>query len=79
MWSRKFDLCESEDATLMKYQVYCNHCYQNRGHSVKTPASVNFPEILKPGKSRATKVLTCAVDDCDSDVKAKDKWVGVFL
>ncbi|RDL39532.1 uncharacterized protein BP5553_03872 [Venustampulla echinocandica] len=59
--------------------VYCNNCYQNRGHPGKTPASVSFPEISKPGKNRTTKILTCAVEDCDSDVKAKDKWVGVFL
>lgn len=58
--------------------VYCNNCYQNRVPSSKQPGNVSFPE--KPSSSKGSKkVPMCAVEDCESEVKAKDKWVGVFL
>jgi hypothetical protein len=62
-------------------QVYCNNCYQHRTHSGKVGA-VSFRELPKTpasSKSKSTKFLACAVDDCESDVKAKDKWIGIFL
>ncbi|KAH6680412.1 hypothetical protein B0J14DRAFT_578588 [Halenospora varia] len=64
--------------------VYCNNCYQHRGLPGKTPGNVTFRETSKEPKSgkssaRPSKVLTCSVEDCESDVKSKDKWVGVFL
>jgi hypothetical protein len=36
---------------------------------------------MKPGRGKGTttKALVCAVEGCESDVKNKDKWVGVFL
>ncbi|TVY59329.1 hypothetical protein LSUE1_G008992 [Lachnellula suecica] len=60
--------------------TYCNKCFQNRT-AVQQP-DINFEEISKPASSKSkttTKQLRCAVDACDSDVKTKDKWVGVFL
>ncbi|KAE9370488.1 hypothetical protein N431DRAFT_442316 [Stipitochalara longipes BDJ] len=60
--------------------VYCNSCFQYRSQSGKY-GSVSFRESSKPSansKSKSAKIL-CAVDDCESDVKSKDKWVGVFL
>ncbi|KAN0106369.1 hypothetical protein V8E51_009245 [Hyaloscypha variabilis] len=60
--------------------VYCNSCFQNRSQSGKN-GSVSFRESSKPSansKSKSAKIL-CAVEDCESDVKSKDKWVGVFL
>ncbi|PVH89735.1 hypothetical protein DL98DRAFT_523630 [Cadophora sp. DSE1049] len=53
--------------------VYCNACFQVRASSGKT----GFKESTKVGKK--AKTFTCAVEDCDSDIKAKEKWVGVFL
>ncbi|KAG4422972.1 hypothetical protein IFR04_003884 [Cadophora malorum] len=53
--------------------VYCNACFQVRTSSGKT----GFKESTKIGKK--AKTFTCAVEDCDSDIKAKEKWVGVFL
>lgn len=58
--------------------VYCNRCYQFRQQAAKHRPDVNFPEVEK-ANSKKTKILTCNVDDCSSDVKSKDKWVGVFL
>ncbi|CAL3966582.1 unnamed protein product [Diplocarpon coronariae] len=52
--------------------VYCNNCFQNR-------AKKGFAEQAKSTNSRKTKALACAVEDCNCDVKAKEKWVGVFL
>ncbi|KAH6724111.1 hypothetical protein BKA61DRAFT_727855 [Leptodontidium sp. MPI-SDFR-AT-0119] len=53
--------------------VYCNACFQARTTSGKT-GFIESTNRAKKGKSFA-----CAVEDCDSDVKGKDKWVGVFL
>jgi len=60
--------------------VYCNNCYQRRVQSGKHGA-VAFREITKSStsKSKTTKFLACAIDDCETDVKSKDKWVGIFL
>ncbi|PMD59119.1 uncharacterized protein K444DRAFT_424354 [Hyaloscypha bicolor E] len=60
--------------------VYCNSCFQNRAQSGKYGA-VSFRASSKPptsSKSKTTKLL-CSVDDCESDIRNKDKWVGVFL
>ncbi|CZS99236.1 hypothetical protein WAI453_008288 [Rhynchosporium graminicola] len=51
--------------------VYCNTCFQGR-----TSGKTGFMEIAKP---KSKKTFTCAVEDCETDVRAKDKWVGVFL
>ncbi|RKF80776.1 putative cell cycle control protein [Golovinomyces cichoracearum] len=58
--------------------VYCNRCFQSRGDRIKT---TGFRYGVKPLSSRLTsrKPLLCAVDDCKSEIRAKDKWVGVFL
>lgn len=65
---------------LTPYQVYCNSCYQAR---VPTPKGTRkaFREINKPGPSgkKAVKTFLCAVDDCESEVRSKERWVGVFL
>ncbi|TVY44059.1 hypothetical protein LSUB1_G000819 [Lachnellula subtilissima] len=60
--------------------VYCNRCFQNRDPRNKV-SGVSFDEITKPSnnKSKPSKLLLCAVEDCESDVKSKDKWIGVFL
>ncbi|CZR57222.1 uncharacterized protein PAC_07111 [Phialocephala subalpina] len=58
--------------------VYCNRCYQLRTQAAKHQPDVNFPEVEK-ATSKKTKILKCNVEDCSSDVKSKDKWVGVFL
>lgn len=58
--------------------VYCNNCYQNRSPSSKQPGTVSFPEKASSSKG-SKKIPVCAVEDCESEVKAKDKWVGVFL
>jgi hypothetical protein len=49
-------------------------------HSGKHGA-VAFREMTKSStsKSKSTKFFACAVDDCETDVKSKEKWVGVFL
>jgi hypothetical protein len=39
-------------------------------------SSIGFQESIK---GKGSKVVICAVEDCKSEVKAKDKWVGVFL
>ncbi|RKF55608.1 putative cell cycle control protein [Erysiphe neolycopersici] len=58
--------------------VYCNKCYQNRGDKTRM---TGFREVIKQSnaKSGTKKALVCAVIDCKCDIKAKDKWVGVFL
>ncbi|KAG0648647.1 RING-type E3 ubiquitin transferase rfp1 [Hyphodiscus hymeniophilus] len=56
--------------------VYCNHCFQNRRPAKNKPANVSFPE---GNSSKKAKAVMCAVDDCDSDVTDKTKWIGVFL
>ena len=61
-----------------KSQVYCNDCYQNRIPTIKQSVNVSFPEKSSSGKG-AKKVILCAVENCESEVKNKDKWVGVFL
>jgi hypothetical protein len=61
---------------LTSSQVYCNHCYQNRHPSTKQPANVSFPDKAGKGKTRTP---LCAVEGCESDLKDKLKWVGVFL
>ncbi|KAH7342805.1 hypothetical protein BKA65DRAFT_478677 [Rhexocercosporidium sp. MPI-PUGE-AT-0058] len=53
--------------------VYCNACFQVRTTSGKT----GF--IESTNRSKKGKSFACAVEDCESDVKGKDKWVGVFL
>ncbi|KAL3423361.1 E3 ubiquitin-protein ligase complex slx8-rfp subunit rfp1 [Phlyctema vagabunda] len=57
--------------------VYCNNCFQSRGASSKSPTGSKFPSTSKTPTSK--KTLLCAVDDCESEVKNKDRWVGVFL
>jgi len=59
--------------------VYCNNCYQNRT-SNKHPG-VSFPEKPESSSSKrsSARSVMCAVDDCTADLRAKDKWVGVFL
>jgi uncharacterized protein YbaR (Trm112 family) len=57
--------------------VYCNKCFQLRQQAAKHDL-VNFGELEKT-TARKTKMLTCNVEDCQSDVKSKEKWVGVFL
>ncbi|KAK2629254.1 hypothetical protein QTJ16_000074 [Diplocarpon rosae] len=52
--------------------VYCNNCFQNR-------TKKGFTEQTKASNPRKTKALACVVEDCNCDVKAKEKWVGVFL
>lgn len=55
--------------------VYCNNCFQNRTAKASTPPTTFG---TKTGTSnRPTK--TCAVDDCDAEVSASSKWVGVYL
>ncbi|KAI9649162.1 hypothetical protein NHQ30_001729 [Ciborinia camelliae] len=46
--------------------VFCNKCFQNRSNN-------------KIASFRGSKNLLCAVEDCDSIVKNKDRWVGIFL
>lgn len=53
-------------------QVYCNTCFQHR-------AKQGFNEQTRQSGSKKSKGLACAVEDCECDVKGKDKWVGVFL
>lgn len=53
-------------------QVFCNKCFQDR-------AKHGFSDQPKPGGSKRAKAVVCAVEDCTSDVKSKDKWVGVFM
>lgn len=58
--------------------VYCNTCYQHRATPVaKQPGNVSF-RTSPPGGKGGKKPL-CAVEGCESDVKNKEKWVGVFL
>ncbi|KUJ22037.1 uncharacterized protein LY89DRAFT_729519 [Mollisia scopiformis] len=57
--------------------VYCNKCYQLRQQASKHD-SVQFREVEKSTGKKA-KILTCNIEDCHSDVKSKEKWVGVFL
>lgn len=57
--------------------VYCNNCFQFRSSNSKSPVNTSFPSVTKAGTTK--KTLMCAVEDCESDVKNKDKWVGVFL
>ncbi|KAL2075671.1 hypothetical protein VTL71DRAFT_614 [Oculimacula yallundae] len=54
--------------------VFCNTCFQARTTTGKTGFIESTTSRPKKGKT-----FTCAVEDCESDVKAKDKWVGVFL
>ncbi|KAI1000048.1 hypothetical protein K3495_g8154 [Podosphaera aphanis] len=59
--------------------VYCNACFQNRGDK---SLSATFRDENKPPNAKVPankKTLTCAIDDCNSVVNSKDKWVGVFL
>jgi uncharacterized protein YbaR (Trm112 family) len=59
--------------------VYCNTCYQHRSNIHKSPITTYFP-TSSPTNGRSLKSSpVCAVEDCLSDVKNKDKWVGVFL
>ncbi|KAE8450924.1 hypothetical protein EG329_005364 [Mollisiaceae sp. DMI_Dod_QoI] len=58
--------------------VYCNKCYQLRQTVAKNP-SLKFREVERKTSRKGPKVITCAVEDCNSDVKSKEKWVGVFL
>jgi len=59
--------------------VYCNRCYQNRQPSAKSPVTVGFRQISKQDGRTPKKATLCAVEECESDVRNKDKWVGVFL
>jgi hypothetical protein len=44
-------------------------------------STVTFTEKTKPlkGNKRAATYLACAVDGCETEVKTKERWVGVFL
>ncbi|TGO53781.1 hypothetical protein BCON_0118g00360 [Botryotinia convoluta] len=46
--------------------VFCNKCFQNRTND-------------KISSFRGAKTVLCAVDECESIVKNKDRWVGIFL
>ncbi|CAD6444290.1 e7f4ad3f-b1e0-4a5c-b38e-57b92a8d55aa [Sclerotinia trifoliorum] len=46
--------------------VFCNKCYQHRSNE-------------KISSFRGSKNMLCSVEDCESVVKNKDKWVGIFL
>lgn len=46
--------------------VFCNKCYQHRSNE-------------KLSSFRGSKNILCSVEDCESVVKNKDKWVGIFL
>ncbi|KAG4026390.1 hypothetical protein MFRU_041g00350 [Monilinia fructicola] len=46
--------------------VFCNKCYQHRNND-------------KIASFRGPKNSLCAVEDCESNIKTKDRWVGVFL
>ncbi|KAG9237731.1 hypothetical protein BJ875DRAFT_481032 [Amylocarpus encephaloides] len=62
--------------------VYCNRCYQGRSTTSKAvgrPENINFPEVTKVYRHRSLKTIVCAVEGCDTEVRNKDKWVGVFL
>ncbi|KAI2636552.1 hypothetical protein GGS26DRAFT_549556 [Hypomontagnella submonticulosa] len=54
--------------------VYCRRCYENRKSTGKRGITVGF----RPVPDAKNKVL-CAVEDCDTDVSAKNAWVGIFL
>ncbi|KAM3087256.1 hypothetical protein ACMFMG_001360 [Clarireedia jacksonii] len=56
--------------------VFCNTCFQHRSTPDKSPISTNFRASTDP---RMAKKILCSVDDCESDVRTKDRWVGVFL
>ncbi|KAH8811946.1 hypothetical protein F5884DRAFT_750277 [Xylogone sp. PMI_703] len=58
--------------------VYCNACFQQRLNSGKPSIKATFPTLNKVN-NKGQKTIACAVDDCESDVRHKDKWVGVFL
>ena len=47
----------------------------------KGMSTVGFPERTKPAKGnrKTATYLVCAVEGCESEVKNKEKWVGVFL
>lgn len=59
--------------------VYCNRCFQNRVPSKQQPSTVHFREKGSAAKGARGIVPMCSVDECSSEVKNKDKWVGVFL
>ncbi|KAF7909945.1 uncharacterized protein EAF01_003663 [Botrytis porri] len=46
--------------------VFCNKCFQNRTND-------------KISSFRGAKTVLCAVDECESIVRNKDRWVGIFL
>ncbi|RAL64833.1 hypothetical protein DID88_001429 [Monilinia fructigena] len=46
--------------------VFCNKCYQHRNND-------------KLASFRGPKNSLCAVENCESNIKTKDRWVGVFL
>ncbi|KAG9248920.1 hypothetical protein BJ878DRAFT_485992 [Calycina marina] len=56
--------------------VFCNKCYQNRIPTKAQTFPASFREVS--GK-KSTKTYVCAVENCPSEVRSKDKWVGVFL
>ncbi|RFU30102.1 hypothetical protein B7463_g6273, partial [Scytalidium lignicola] len=58
--------------------VYCNACFQQRLNSGKPSFKATFPTGSKLD-NKGKKMMVCAVEDCESDVRHKDKWVGVFL
>ena len=60
-------------------QVYCNRCYQNRLPSKQQPAAVHFREKASTARGLKGMVPLCSVEECQSEVKNKDRWVGVFL
>ncbi len=77
MWSCKLTLKHIFFPLLTILQVYCNNCYQNRSTASKPQSTVSFQEKSKSSSARgkSTTALICAVEDCESEVKNKDKWV----
>ncbi|KAI1393289.1 uncharacterized protein F4822DRAFT_423757 [Hypoxylon trugodes] len=55
--------------------VYCRKCYENRRPVGKKPIPVGFTQDNSGTKHK----IICAVEDCNSDVTAKNSWVGIFL
>ena len=54
-------------------QVYCRECYETRSNTGKKDKAGSLHFRVEG------KTLSCAVPDCESDVKPKKAWVGIFL
>ncbi|ESZ95261.1 hypothetical protein SBOR_4373 [Sclerotinia borealis F-4128] len=53
--------------------VFCNKCFQNRSNDKISSFRSGIPHYRGP------KNILCSVEDCQSHVKNKDRWVGIFL